>query len=310
MLRCTIINLLLTAALFGCSGDQEKRQQLVRDVERLVLEHERFVLSLARYDQERERFQERTAAMLMSALLPNGAAGLAGQAAILSDDAQQFEPEAQRLYKEGERLAWELWRTYEQRDSLADEGQQLTIEREKLAKELERMSLEVDLIKEEGLRVDQEHVRQLEQAAPVLAEVKQAYSKALEAENKQRLIHLQMIENLKEASESVTRWLELGKLTNEKKLWAIISQAKKLRDQNVILVKITKKEHDKVKQKTSRAEAEYNRVEQEIEQIEQAYKQRIKRLSEDLESAHLNWSWLEPYLNRLVRDVGLRVRID
>ena len=42
----------------------------------------------------------------------------------------------------------------------------------------------------------------------------------------------------------------------------------------------------------------------------EAYGQVCKRPEEDLERAYLNWNWLDPYLDRLVRDMGLRVRVD
>ena len=127
--------------------------KLVRDVELLVLEHERFAQDLKRYHQERERLEERTVGLLagvfLSAWLPDGVAALTGQAVQISEDAKQFAPEAERLYQEGERLAWELRRAYVKRDLLVPEAEQLTQERNRLAQDLDQMYQTVDLIEQE-----------------------------------------------------------------------------------------------------------------------------------------------------------------
>ena len=41
-----------------------------------------------------------------------------------------------------------------------------------------------------------------------------------------------------------------------------------------------------------------------------AYTRAYNRLDHELERAKLNWNWLDPYLDRLVRDMGLRVRFE
>ena len=51
----------------------------------------------------------------------------------------------------------------------------------------------------------------------------------------------------------------------------------------------------------------YDKAQKAYEQTKQEFEQTSQRLEEDLERAYLDWDWLTPYLDRLIRDLGLQM---
>ena len=374
------IVVMCVSLLWGCSN-QKAREQLVRDVERLVLEHERFVQDLDRYHQERERLEERTVGLLagvfLSTWLPDGAAGLAGEAEQITEDAQQFAPEAERLYQEGERLAWELRRAYVRRDLLVPEGEQLTRERSRFAQELDLMYQTVDLIEQEvwqatrtyeqtidNLEATKQEKERAEEQARQKARraVARAQQRAQRAEDQAEQQAQQTIDDLdkvieraeqerervvQEVAQAGAEWrqaLDEWKQRSRQEGIQVLEEMPPMQDlpgmkkwkratqeleQVVGNLARARLERDQILFKAPqhfswRADPEYGQAEDDLmrvladmEQIEEAadqakqiYEQSYNRLAQDLERAYLNWNWLAPYLDRLVRDMGLRVRLD
>ena len=325
MNRLLISAILLAFLISGGCSDEEARQQLRLGVERLVLEHDRFAQDIDRYHQERQRLKERAigliAAVFVSALLADGGeAALSYEATRIAYDEQDFAPEAKRLYREGQRIAEELKRLYELRDELAADDQRLYQERQRLAQDLDQIHQTVDSIKQEFLQAQQAY-----------DQIGEAYLQASQAwiQWKQENRHIvreynQAASALDQAKRKKARAASaLGRL---KKEW------EEARDRGLYSrtdraiayhIKGDYAEAYQVHHRASKAEKEaekvYNRkaelylhnpllktftaAEDFYKATEQVYNQKYNRLEQDLERTYLDWAWLKPYIDRLVRDI-------
>ena len=306
-LRGWAVIVMCVSLLCGCSN-QKAREQLVRDVERLVLEHERFVQDIERYHQERQRLQERAigliAAVFLSALITDGEDALAQEATRIVDDEQDFAPEAKRLYGEGQRIAQELRQLYEKRDELVADDERLYKERERLAQDLDQVYQTVELIGEEFSQAYRAYdlTRQARDSAKQEFEqwrqknkhTEQAYDKAWEQLKRVRI-------RLEIADENLRTGIKYDRKIYQKSYEAAAAAFQKAYD--TYYPKIDNW-HNSIPVKTLMAAIEAHK------QAEQTYNQEYNRLEQDLERAYLNWNWLKPYLDRLIRDMGLRVRVD
>ncbi|MXX37924.1 MAG: hypothetical protein F4Y91_12830 [Gemmatimonadetes bacterium] len=336
---CTFF--LCIVLFFGCSNHKEERQRLALDVERIVLEHERFVQDIDRYHQERERIEGRTNKLILGIFLSmwftDSATSLIGQARQIAEDASQFSPEALRLYKEGERIAWDLRRAYERRDLLVPEEQHLTVERTRLAEDLFEKYQTVDFIEQETLQITQTYMdvcEEYEQASTALEAWEQENEHKYHQITKERpkleraletadTVYTLAKQNLELTQSNYDRAERLYKTGYDERSFELYKRAQEHYDN-------TKKNFMEASKSRTRAidalekslesgisylKAKrdhptiqaYDKAQKAYEQTKQEFEQTSQRLEEDLERAYLDWNWLTPYLDRLIRDLGLQM---
>ena len=278
----------MVSPLFITCSNHKAHQQLARQVELFTLDYELFINEIDRYHQEKMRLTQRELGVLASAFLGEGSNQVVPKVLEISQDTQQFQPEAYRLYLTGVELAYQLQTLYSTRDSLIGKGS-LEIELRKLSTNIDETEKTVVLIQEEVVKV-------IGSYSAILEEATQAY------EAYQRSDEITELRNEFEKMKSLYEYEESWLIPRKAKYpeYPTDRRDQALRLKNEAWDRYTAHPLWKAFMKTSKAEKETKAF----------YEQRRKRLREDLEQAYLEWNWLSAYLNRLIREIGLPVRVE
>ena len=266
---------------FIACSNQQVHQDLARQVELFTLDYELFINEIDRYHEEKVRLTQRKLGILASAFLEEGTDRVIPEILQISQDAQQFKPEALRLYLTGCDLAYQLQSLYSVRDSLVGKGH-LEIELHKLSTGIDETEEMVGLIREEVVEVIESYSQVLEKAI----EAHQAYKQSNEVARLR-----EKFEKAKLKYEFEESWLTPRKAQYPE--YPTTQRDEALRQKNQAWKEYSNHPLRKAFMETSKAEKEAKAY----------YEQRSKRLREDLEQAYLEWNWLAPYLNRLIRDI-------
>lgn len=283
---------------WGCSNEKAQ-EQLNRDVQRLVLDYERFDKDIQRYHNERERLVQRLGQLILSSVLEaNIGLTIQNETASIVDAEQQFVPEAERLYEEGHRIALELTYLYQQRDSLVSKEERLYKEWKELSQDKEEIYQTVEFIKEEYLQLSKDYLDNLKQANIEIEEQSKICGEILDEVHQIERIRKEALAKIDQAKIDYEAHDFKFRFTEER-LFAKWTQA--IDEEK----KMAKKHRRAISNLDKAAQIRDQKLNYAM-QLEAAYEQASRRLEQDIERAYLNWNWIEPYLNRLVRAVENR----
>lgn len=294
----------------ACS-QQDTSQLLNQDLQRFILEYERFIRKVDRYKQARQQLQEDTSGMLISAFLSASLTELVSPEALaykkirLSHQEKEFGPKLKLIYEEGERLAWDLMRIYIRRDQLSEDEKMLLRERQYLQDDINALYAKVDSVELAMISV----FKVLDQQEADYRERKYAYQQWIKKHGAVIVQYQEAKANLDKANakfdqaydahmRAFRRW-SITRTDADANYFDRKSEASKVAsEKREKAYKIYKAKANRYNKPIVREYVEAKRL---YELTKKTSNLKLAELELDLERAVLDWDWLKPYIDRILQ---------